>query len=37
MHNEKEVSVLLCISQPINACIAKMKIVNIPNFFDYVM
>jgi hypothetical protein len=37
MHNENEGSILLYISQPINACIAKITIVNILDFFDDVM
>jgi hypothetical protein len=37
MHNENEGSILLYISQPINACIAKITIANILDFFGYVM
>jgi hypothetical protein len=37
MHNENEGSILLYISQPINACIAKIMIVNILDFFGDVM
>jgi hypothetical protein len=37
MHNENEGSILLYISQPINACIGKITIVDILDFFDDVM
>ncbi len=37
MHNENEGSILLYISQPINACIAKIKTANILDFFSNVM
>ncbi len=37
MHNENEGSILLYISQPINACIAKIMIANILDFLGDVM
>ncbi len=37
VHNENEWSILLCVSQPINACIAKIMIANIFDFFGNVM
>ncbi len=37
MHNENEGSIFLYISQPINACIAKITIANILDFFGDVM